>query len=109
MRNPIPNMSTEYNDNRISLYIAQKGQCSVTGKTLIVDDMECHHKLPRAEGGTDVYNNLVYVSKDVHKLIHATKAETIAKYLNRIELDKKMLKKLNTLRLKAGNEEIKVA
>ncbi|WP_438881726.1 group II intron reverse transcriptase/maturase [Bacillus cereus group sp. Bce001] len=109
MRNPIPNMSTEYNDNRISLYIAQKGQCSVTGKTLSVNDMECHHKLPRAEGGTDVYSNLVYVSSDVHKLIHATNDETIAKYLNRVELDKKMLKKLNTLRIKAGNEKIKIA
>lgn len=108
MRNPVPNMSTEYNDNRISLYIAQKGQCFVTGKTLLVNDMECHHKLPRADGGTDIYMNLVYVSKDVHKLIHATKAETISKYLQRIELDKKMLKKLNTLRTKAGNEKIKV-
>ncbi|MEH0980678.1 group II intron reverse transcriptase/maturase [Bacillus mobilis] len=109
MRNPIPNMSTEYNDNRISLYIAQKGQCSVTGKQLSVNDMECHHKLPQAKGGTDVYKNLVYVSKDIHKLIHASQPETIEKYLNRIELDKKMLKKLNTLRIKAGNEEIKIA
>ncbi|MFK4434574.1 group II intron reverse transcriptase/maturase [Bacillus sp. RC54] len=108
IRNPIPNMSTEYNDNRVSLYIGQKGQCSVTGKQLSVNDMECHHKLPKAKGGTDIYSNLVYISKDVHKLIHATTVDTITKYLNRIELDKKMLKKLNTLRKKAGNEEIKV-
>lgn len=107
MRNPIPNMSTEYNDNRISLYIAQQGKCSVTGKKLIVNDMECHHKLPRAEGGSDVYNNLVYVSKDVHKLIHATMPETIQRYMDILQLDDKMLKKLNTLRKKAGNEKLK--
>lgn len=108
MRNPAPSMSTEYNDNRISLYIAQHGKCAVTGLPLSVNNMECHHKLPRSQGGTDVYKNLVYVSKVVHKLIHATQSETIQNYLSLLTLDKKMLKKLNTLRKKAGNEEIKV-
>ncbi|MDA1980372.1 group II intron reverse transcriptase/maturase [Bacillus cereus] len=106
MRNFIPEKSAEYNDNRISLYIAQKGKCFVSGKTLRIGEMECHHKLPRAEGGTDIYSNLVYVSTDVHKLIHASQQETISKYLDRLDLDEKQLKRLNALRSKAGREKL---
>ena len=39
-------------------------------------------------------------------LIHATSEETILTYLNRIELDRKALAKLNALRVMAGNSEI---
>ena len=31
MNNPCGNKSVEYNDNRIALYVAQKGKCAVTG------------------------------------------------------------------------------
>ncbi|MGH2207970.1 group II intron reverse transcriptase/maturase, partial [Enterococcus faecalis] len=36
--------TVEFNDNRISLFIAQLGKCSVTGEELNVLDMHCHHK-----------------------------------------------------------------
>lgn len=108
MRNPILTESVEYNDNRISLYIGQLGKCRVTGKELELENMECHHKKPRQQGGTDTYNNLVYVLKDVHKLIHATQEETIQKYMNRLRLDTEAMIKLNALRKKAGNNEIKI-
>ncbi|MEQ7254969.1 group II intron reverse transcriptase/maturase, partial [Enterococcus avium] len=38
--------TVEFNDNRISLFIAQLGKCSVTGEELNVLDMHCHHKIP---------------------------------------------------------------
>lgn len=47
MQNPIKNASTEYNDNRISLYIGQNGKCGVTGEILEHGDIEVHHKIPK--------------------------------------------------------------
>ena len=106
MRIKEPRRSVEYMDNRISLYAAQYGRCAVTGKELSIDEIHCHHKLPLKCGGDDRYSNLIIVHKDVHMLIHATSEETILTYLNRIELDRKALAKLNALRVMAGNSEI---
>jgi len=98
MRNPIPYRSAAYNDNRISLYCAQFGKCEVTGVKLEIGSIHCHHKLPQYLGGTDEYKNLVIVSDDVHRLIHSTNPETIRKYIEKLKLDDKQLKKLNKLR-----------
>ena len=104
MRNPIPYRSTAYNDNRISLYCAQLGKCAVTGKVLDNGDIYCHHKLPRHLGGTDKYQNLVIVFEDVHRLIHATNPEIVRKYMNKLNLDSKQLKKLKKFRNLANVE-----
>jgi len=101
--------SVDYNDNRISLIAGQQGKCFVTGKPLIIGEMECHHKKPKFLGGTDEYGNLVWVSTDVHKLIHCTKPETIDKYLKILNLDDLALKKVNSLRLLTENEKIESA
>lgn len=98
MRNPIPNRTIEYNDNRLSLYSAQKGKCAITGKYMVIGDIYCHHKVPRNMGGTDVYGNLILVCRDVHNLIHATNPTTIANYMEKLNLDEKQRKKLNKLR-----------
>lgn len=98
MRNPIPFRTAAYNDNRISLYCAQYGKCAVTGRKLEIKEIHCHHKLPKYLGGTDEYKNLVIISEDVHRLIHATSPETIRKYLEKLKLDPKQLKKLEKLR-----------
>ena len=106
MRHPIRERSVEYNDNRISLYAAQYGKCAITGEKMEVDDIHCHHKVPRWKKGTDAYGNLVLTKQDVHRLIHATKAETIAKYTVMLNLDSKQIKKVNQLRALAGLEAI---
>lgn len=98
--------SIEYMDNRISLYAAQYGKCAVTGEILWIDEIHCHHKKPVSKDGTDEYKNLVIVREDVHKLIHATKQETIIAYLNILNLNKSQLQKLNKLRIMAGNPAI---
>jgi len=100
------NRSIEYMDNRLSLYCAQYGKCVVTGRVLEHDEIHCHHKIPKGQGGNDQYANLVIVHIDVHHLIHATKRETIVKYLLPMNLDSKALKKLNQLREEAGNEPV---
>ncbi|WP_243108564.1 group II intron reverse transcriptase/maturase [Clostridium rectalis] len=101
--------STEYNDNRVSLIAGQKGKCGITGECLKIGNMECHHKIPKHLGGTDEYKNLIWVCTDVHKLIHATVEDTVNKYLDKLELDDKGLKRLNSLRKLVGNSYIQIA
>ncbi|MGN0475911.1 MAG: HNH endonuclease signature motif containing protein [Ruminococcus sp.] len=98
--------SVEFTDNKLSLYSAQYGKCAVLGIMLDIDDIHCHHKIPKKFGGGDNYQNLIIVHKDVHKLIHATKTETICKYFSLLNLDKGQIKKINSLRKKANNEPI---
>lgn len=112
VENPVKNESIEYNDNRISRYSGQNGCCFITKKPLFIGSIECHHKKPRKQGGKDNYNNLILVTYNVHKLIHATKQETIDKYLDaigRIFFDEKTLNKLNKFRSKVGNDCIEIA
>ena len=105
-REVIPDRSIEYLDNRVSLYAAQYGKCAVTGRILWIDEIHCHHKKPTSQGGTDEYNNLVIVHKDVHMLIHAVKPETIQAYLDKVKPDKSQLEKINKFRILAGNTAI---
>lgn len=99
--------SVEYADNRISLFSAQKGKCSVTGKEFTcTDEIHCHHVIPKKYGGDDKYSNLTLVLNSVHILIHATDGETIHRYLSILNLDKNGKKKLNSLREKANNPPI---
>ena len=98
--------SVEYNDNRISLMAGQYGKCGVTKAPLSIGNMECHHKKPRELGGGDEYKNLMWVTVDVHKLIHATQPDIIDKYLGILNLDAKAFKKVNSLRKLAENLEI---
>lgn len=101
--------SAQYADNRLSLFCAQYGKCAVTGQPFqSLADIHCHHKLPRAKGGTDQYNNLVLVREPVHLLIHATTDETIAKHLAILNLSKRQISKLNKLRIAAGNTPISI-
>ena len=102
MNNPIQGRSTEFNDNRISLYVGQCGRCSITGEPLVYGEMEVHHKTPIKMGGTDKYENLTIVMTDVHKLIHAVEDETIAKYLYRLRNYKINFQRLNKMRIEVG-------
>lgn len=97
----VRNRSIEYNDNRISKYIAQYGKCYITGEVIGIDRVHCHHIIPRKNKGNDSYQNLVIVDVEVHKLIHSKDKETINKYLNKLNLNDKQLLKLNKLRLSA--------
>ena len=79
-----------------------------TGNYLQIGNMQVHHKTPREFGGTDEYANLCWVMMPpVHRLIHATVPDTIEFYKNMLKPDKKSLKKLNKLRVLAGNDVIK--
>ncbi|NRT70261.1 group II intron reverse transcriptase/maturase [Clostridium beijerinckii] len=98
--------TAEFNDNRISLIVGQKGKCYITGLDLETDNMECHHKIMKSEGGTDKYENLVWLCGEAHKLVHAIEEDVINKYLGLLSLDKKGLKRINSLRMLVGNSVI---
>ena len=103
MRQASLGYSTEYADNRISLFSAQWGKCAITGHDFTApSEIHCHHKKPRHLGGSDQYANLVLVSESVHKLIHAKEPITILKYLSLLNLSDSQMEKVNHLRSVAG-------
>lgn len=106
MNNPIPYYSVEYNDNKISLFSAQRGRCAITGLDLKIGNMHCHHKIPRSKGGTDEYKNLIFLIDDIHLLIHSNKSTTQRRIINQYNIDKEMLEKINKLRNLVGNYNI---
>lgn len=106
MNTPAGQRSVEYNDNRIALYVAQKGKCAVSGIALDANQADCHHKKPLSLGGDDSYQNLIIVSDAVHVLIHSSSERTIKKYLNDLQLNSKQLAKLNNLRKLAEMPQI---
>ena len=107
MRQPSFGYNAEYMDNRISLFSAQWGKCAVTGQDFrALDEIHCHHKMPKESGGGDEYANLILVLEPVHRLIHAQAEEVIARYCALLNLDQKQLVLLNKLRGLAGLPEI---
>ena len=100
--------SIEFADNMLSRYIAQKGNCAVTHKPLRLHNMECHHIKPRQGGRREdnSYRNLVLLCTEAHKLITATRKETIEKYVQMLNLDEKQLAKIDKFRKLAGMAEI---
>ena len=107
MRQPLYGNSIEFADNRISLFSEQWGKCAVTHKSFIsTSDIHCHHKVPKAKGGSDKYENLILVLEPVHRLIHATDKGVINKYLNLLNLSNEQLEAVNKLRVLVGNNNI---
>ena len=100
--------SIQYNDNRIARASMCSFKCELTGMELEVKDVHAHHKIPIKLGGTDEYDNLIIVHKDIHRLIHATSETVINKHINLIH-NKQKLKKLNTLRAYCKLEAISMA
>lgn len=94
-------------DNRIALYVAQKGKCPISGKDLL-GNFHVHHKRLWSESHDDSYKNLVLLTKEVHRLVHAVNAKVIEKHLNLLQLDKEHLNKLNELRKLVGNPALKL-
>ncbi len=107
MKTPIIGRSLEYNDNRLSLFSAQRGKCAITQRVFMASqEIHCHHKTPKHLGGSDKYENLILVSEEVHRLIHANQPDTIEKYLKTLSLTKNEIIKLNKLRQMAGENPI---
>lgn len=96
----------EMADNALSRYISQKGKCAVTHNALTVSDMVCQHIKPCKGERNDTYKNLIILSKDVSKLVGATKTTAIEKVLADLPLTEEMQNKINKLRKHRELEEI---
>lgn len=107
-RNYIPSESVEYNDNRLHLFIAQRGKCRISGEEINAHNMHCHHVRPRGLNGTDKYENLVLVHERIHRLIHASRVETIQTLINesKFPIPKKVIVKINEFRQQAQKQQI---
>lgn len=106
------NESMEFLDNRLSRFVACKGKCELTGKSLLFEEVSCHRLIPTSYNGTDEYKNLRIVHIDVHNLIYATDASEIRDLVNKIgkeNLKQNQLRKLNEWRNKINNFSIKLA
>lgn len=93
--------TVKFNDNRISKLAGQNGKSFISGMKLEKGNMVCCRKLPKNKGGTDDYENLVWITIKEQELI--TKVEISEKDLVGVELDDKAKKKLNSLRLLVEN------
>jgi len=98
MNSYIPNRTTEYMDNRISRYSMKNGKCEITGFFLFAEDVHCHHYKPVSLEGTDEFENLRILHKDAHRLIHATKDETINRLIKFLKITDEQIKKINQYR-----------
>ncbi|HEY8891036.1 MAG TPA: group II intron reverse transcriptase/maturase [Clostridium sp.] len=103
VNNPVKRDSIEKNDNRISLYVAQKGLCHISKVKLDLNNMVTRNKLPKYKGGTDKYHNLILVNKEMSYIIDEEVIEEITQLKQGIKLDEKAFIKINALRKLVGN------
>jgi hypothetical protein len=106
MKNFIPNRTIEYNDNRISKFIAQYGKCAVTGAELGKSDWHCHHKNPFHITKDDCYSNLIVLHEAVHRLVHLRDENKIKSLIEVLKLSRKQKEKVNELRTLCKNHKI---
>lgn len=94
----------EFNDNRISAFIVQRGKCYITGLDLNLSDMRCLRKKPLEAGGSNSYRNIAFVNNDVYKAImeyETNQARSICKYH---KLPHEQRYRLNYVRRNYGNK-----
>ncbi|MDL2319228.1 group II intron reverse transcriptase/maturase [Eubacteriales bacterium OttesenSCG-928-A19] len=108
LKNPVQGQSAEYNDNRLSLYVGQRGKCYLLGEAFPPHSMDAHHIQPKQAGGTDAYKNLVFVHRAAHRLIHATTEETTSSLLEELAGHTLNWDRLNKLRASVGNCKLTV-
>ncbi|MGI6329649.1 MAG: HNH endonuclease [Bacilli bacterium] len=82
------------------------GKCAILKIILEYDEIHCHHKIPKQLGGTDKYNNLIIIHKDIHILIHSKSKKIIDHYLEIYNLNSEQINKVNTLRTQANLEPL---
>lgn len=101
-----PSETIEFNDNMMSAYAVQQGNCYISGNRLKADNMICIRKIPRNKGGTDSHRNIAFMDKIIGTAVMTDSVETARKLLKRYTLDSLQIKKLNRLRNNYGYHAI---
>ena len=102
MEEEIEDMSIAFMDNRISLYVAQHGKCAILGTELRKEDICCYHRKPISQGGTDRYENLIIVHRELITLLQSLDQNIIAMELAKLNITEVQLKKINKIRKSAN-------
>ena len=101
MKESLKNRSIDYVNNKISLFIEQEGKCAITGyKFQSIDEIHCHHIIPKSVKLNDDIDNLILVIKPIHQLIHSKNIDFIKKIIKELNLTKDHIYKINQLRIK---------
>lgn len=100
--NPPQGHSLEYADCRLSLLSAQKGKCSVSGELFLnPDNIVCHMKVPKEQGGHERYSNLVLLHRRYLPLLTDQDTAALKSMCKQLTVTKKQLTKINSLRTAA--------
>lgn len=95
--------STEYHDSKISLFSAQKGKCAISGEEFAdAEHVAVWLKVPRALGGFERYKNMVLIHKKYLILLKELPQAVIKDLIKTLNITKKMLVKINSLREQAN-------
>lgn len=101
-----PNETIEFNDNRISAFAIQQGNCYISGSKLKTDKMMCIRKKPQSRDGTDSHRNIAFVGTEIGKVLFMEDVETARNLLRKFRLDEKQRNRLNRLRNNYGYHAI---
>ena len=102
-----PNESIEFNDNSISAYLVQQGNCYVMGNRLNVHQMKCIRKIPVGEGGTDKHTNIAFISEEIWRAVMTEDISETIKIMKKFNMDDKQRRRFNRLRENYGLLPIK--
>ena len=95
--------STEYHDCKLSLFSAQKGKCAISGDEFTnATDIVAWLKTPKYMGGFERYKNMTLIHKRYLILLEKLPQAELKAYLKSLNVTKKMLGKINSLREQAG-------
>ncbi len=99
--------SIEFNDNSISAYLVQQGNCYVMGNRLNVHQMKCIRKIPVGEGGTDKHTNIAFISEEIWRAVMTEDISETIKIMKKFNMDDKQRRRFNRLRENYGLLPIK--
>lgn len=99
---PPKDHSMEYADCRLSLLAAQKGKCAVSGELFLnPDNIVCHMKVPKEQGGQERYSNLALLHRRFLPLLADQDAAALKSICKQLTVTRKQLTKINNLRAAA--------
>ena len=101
-----PDETIEFNDNRISAYAVQQGNCYILGSKLTAEKMMCFRKKPRSRDGTDSHGNIAFVDMEIGRIVFTEDVKTARKLLAKFRLNEKQRNRLNRLRNNYGYHAI---
>ncbi|MFI3177913.1 MAG: group II intron reverse transcriptase/maturase [Eubacteriales bacterium] len=101
-----PNEYVEFNDNRISAFVVQQGNCYITGQKLNANDMKCLRKIPLIQGGTNKHGNIAFVEPRVFNLIFNDNINKAKIQLAKLKLEESRRNRLNKIRRNYGYQSI---